>query len=100
MGSDLTCDFGNLTTGESVTLTVDIVTTDTGLQQHTGVVSSNLSDGDEGDNSITINLEVSRGNDDGGGAVLDHWWLTAMLFFLLTGRRVTNPCLRCQKSRY
>lgn len=98
MGGDLTCQFGNLTTGETVTLAVDIVTTETGLQQHTGIVSANLTDSDEEDNSIAITLEVSRGNDDGGGAALGYWWLTAMLFFLLTCGRVTNHHLQHRRD--
>ena len=97
MGGDLTCQFGNLATGETVTLAVDIVTTETGLQQHTGTVSANLTDSDEEDNSIAITLEVSRGNDDGGGAALSYWWLAAMLLFLLTCERIKNRRVHCKR---
>ena len=100
MGSDLTCQFGNMATGETVTLAVDIVTTETGLQQHTGTVSANLTDSDEQDNSIAISLEVSRGNDDGGGAAFSYWWLATMLFFLLTCGRVTNRHLQHRSTKH
>jgi len=91
MGTSLICDFGNLTTDETVTLTVDIVTTALGLQGHRGTVGSNAKDdGDEGNNSITITLEVTRGDPDGGGAAISYWWLASILSFLFTYRYYSN----------
>ncbi|MCF6322791.1 MAG: hypothetical protein L3J89_00460 [Gammaproteobacteria bacterium] len=91
MGVSLVCDFGNLTSGETVTLTVNIVTTAIGLQGYTGIVSSNaIDDGDESNNSLAITLEVTRGNPDGGGGTMSYWWLANMLIFLLAYRYYLN----------
>ncbi len=91
MGVSLVCDFGNLTTGETITLTVNILTTALGVQRYTGTVSSNaIDDSDENNNRITITLEVTRGNPDGGGGTMSYWWLANMLIFLLAYRYYLN----------
>jgi len=97
MGISLVCDFGSLATDETVTLTVDIVTTAPGLQGHTGTVSSNaIDDSDESNNSIIMTLEVTRSDPDGGGAAISYWWLITMLVAVLNSRR--TPHSRGQNS--
>ncbi|VAW89494.1 hypothetical protein MNBD_GAMMA17-2103 [hydrothermal vent metagenome] len=90
MGSELICKFGNLATDETVTLTIDIVTTATGSQGHIGTIVFNGVDSDEANNTRTITLQVSRGNDDGGGAAVSYWWLAGMLIALLASGRNPN----------
>jgi len=98
MNTELTCQFGNLATDETITLTVDTVTTATGTQVHIGTVNSNNEDSDEANNARTITLLVSPGNDDGGGAAVSYGWLAAMLLALLTSRCYPNYYCRAKNT--
>ena len=81
--SSLTCQLGDMATDETATITIDIATTAVGVQLHKGTVTSDVVDSDEANNTISIDLEVTRGNNEMGGAAFSYWSLAGTLLFLL-----------------
>ncbi len=86
LATSLTCLLGDMATGETDTITIDVTATSAGTLQHTASARSDFVDSDEANNTIVISIDATRGNSDSGGAVFSYWSLTGLLILLLITR--------------
>lgn len=95
LGASLVCLLGDMATGESATITVDITVTGIGTLRHIAEVFSDDDDSDQLNNTITTSIDVARSNSDSGGAAVSYWSIIAAVLFLL----ITNGTgIRRQKG--
>ena len=87
LGNSLICPLGEMVTGATATITVDILTSETGVLFHTPKLTANGTDSDEANDTINIDLEVTRGNSPSGGAAFSYWSLVGIFLFLLATMR-------------
>ncbi len=91
---DLTCQLGDMARGDTATITVDVTAIGLGTLLHTPTVLANLTDSDQANNTIVIQLDSSRGNSDSGGAAISYLSLVGLLclrlYLMLNARRQDN----------
>lgn len=91
MAGDLICDFGDLASGESATVTVDITVSEVGTLQLLARATLNVEDADLDNNTTRDTMEVTRGNSPTGGAALSYFSLSfVLLYFLMIYRKRIN----------
>jgi len=83
LATTLVCFLGDMATGETATITVDVTVTAIGTLLHTAEVTSDIEDNDLPNNTIVASIEIGRGNSDSGGASFSYWSLAGVLLFLL-----------------